>query len=150
MERFLIYIYKLGRRGGGGEGGRGGNRSYGDPLSAPEKGVINLQLCHKVVSREPVRGHKYVFDVVTSERVYHLNAESADEKDEWIKTLCRLLFGGEGTSHSSLAAAGGSATSLPLPPPPSQPSPPSSTELYLSNRYIYRSIPLGLAGVCKC
>ena len=95
-------------------------------------GVINLQVCQKVISREPYRGHKYVFDVVTSERVYHLNAESAVEKDAWITTLCRLMFGGENQSSSSAAAGGVGAN---LPPPPFPPLPPSSTELYMSNWY---------------
>ena len=120
----------------------------------PQKGVINLQVCYKVISREPYRGHKYVFDVCTSERVYHLNAENAEEKEEWIKTLCRLLFGSESqtaaTAGTGGAAAAAVAPPLPLPPPPHSqhplPLPPthlqhlpptsSSTELYKSNRYI--------------
>ena len=57
------------------------------------QGVIDLRLCTEVVDSEPVKGHKFVFDVCTSERVYHLDAESAEQKEKWVTALCQLLFG---------------------------------------------------------
>ena len=55
-------------------------------------GVINLNSCTQVKSREPIKGHKHVFDVHTEDRVYHLVAESGEDKQEWIDTLNTLLF----------------------------------------------------------
>lgn len=62
-------------------------RRFADP-----KGVIMLNSCHLIHSREPVKGHKFVFDVCTAERIYHLAAESAEEKKNWLQTLNNLLF----------------------------------------------------------
>ena len=50
-----------------------------------------------------MKGHKHVFDVCTVDRTYHLAAESAEEKNEWIITLKDMLFtevsrGGDGGS----------------------------------------------------
>ncbi|XP_064401081.1 sesquipedalian-1-like isoform X2 [Halichondria panicea] len=59
---------------------------------ADPKGVINLNSCTQVISREPIKGHKHVFDVHTEERVYHLVAESGEDKQEWVDTLNTLLF----------------------------------------------------------
>ena len=101
--------------------------SYSPPSSFPV-GVINLQVCNKVISREPLRGHKYVFDVCTSERVYHLNAENAEEKEAWISTLCRLLFGSESSSGAGGGVGGNSAAGAP-------PLPPHPSDLYVANRY---------------
>ena len=55
-------------------------------------GVINLNTCTQVNSREPMKGHRHVFDIHTEERIYHLVAESGEEKQEWIDTLKTLLF----------------------------------------------------------
>ena len=69
-----------------------------------------------------------MFDVCTSERVYHLNAENAEEKEAWISTLCRLLFGSESSSGAGGGVGGNSAAGAsPLPPHPS--------DLYVANRY---------------
>ena len=69
-----------------------------------------------------------MFDVCTSERVYHLNAENAEEKDAWISTLCRLLFGSESSSGAGGGVGGnGAAGAPPLPPHPS--------DFYVANRY---------------
>ena len=55
-------------------------------------GVIKLQTCSKVTNRENMRGFKHVFDVCTSERTYHLVADSSQEKHDWINTLNTTLF----------------------------------------------------------
>lgn len=55
-------------------------------------GVVNLKGCSKIVNREPVKGHKFVFDVHTNNRVFHLAADTAVEKHEWVQTLNNLLF----------------------------------------------------------
>ena len=55
-------------------------------------GVIDLRVCIRVESREPIKNYKYVFDVCTGERTYHLSAETSEEKEEWIETLNRTLF----------------------------------------------------------
>ena len=57
-------------------------------------GVINLSECSKIVHRESIKGHKFVFDVCTHDRVYHLAAESIEEKQQWIGTLNRVLSTG--------------------------------------------------------
>ena len=54
-----------------------------------------LNSCHLIHSREPVKGHKFVLDVCTAERTYHLAAESAEEKKNWLQTLNNLLFSEE-------------------------------------------------------
>lgn len=59
---------------------------------ADPKGVIDLIGCTRVITREPIKGHRSVFDVCTADRVYHLAAESAAEKAEWIYILNDLLF----------------------------------------------------------
>ena len=56
-------------------------------------GSINLNTCLSVVSSSvPVKNFKYVFDVSTTERVYHLAADSEKERSEWVSTLKELLF----------------------------------------------------------
>ncbi len=50
-------------------------------------GVINMNSCTQVISREPIKGHEHVFDVHTKERVYHLVAESGNDKQDWVDTL---------------------------------------------------------------
>ena len=45
-----------------------------------------------MIPREPIKGHKFVFDVCTEGRTYHLAAETAQEKQDWIQTLNNLLF----------------------------------------------------------
>ena len=54
--------------------------------------MIDLIGCTRVITREPIKGHRSVFDVCTADRVYHLAAESSAEKAEWIYTLNDLLF----------------------------------------------------------
>ena len=60
--------------------------------SPPLPGIIKLQTCTKVTNRENMRGFKHVFDVCTSERTYHLVADSSQEKYDWINTLNATLF----------------------------------------------------------
>ena len=55
-------------------------------------GIINLNTCTRVSIQKPLKGHKFVFDVCTMERVYHLAAETAYEKQQWITVLNDLLF----------------------------------------------------------
>ena len=56
-------------------------------------GSINLNTCLSVVSSSvPVKNFKFVFDVSTTERVYHLAADSEKERSEWVSTLKELLF----------------------------------------------------------
>ena len=56
-------------------------------------GTINLEECVGVVPHtDPVKNYKHVFDVRTKERVYHLSAETSEEKWAWISTLQGLLF----------------------------------------------------------
>lgn len=63
-------------------------------------GVVDLKNCTQVVNREPVKGHRFVFDVHTNERVFHLAADSAVDKHDWVKTLNRLLFTDPGSQVS--------------------------------------------------
>ena len=42
--------------------------------------------------REPIKGHKFAFDVCTVERVYHLACETEENRKLWIDTLNTLLF----------------------------------------------------------
>lgn len=55
-------------------------------------GVIDLTGCTQVKNREPVKGHKFVFDLHTNDRVYHLAADNSSDKHDWIQTLNGLLF----------------------------------------------------------
>ena len=55
-------------------------------------GVINLKSCTEVKEREPIKGHKFAFDICTEERVYHLASETEQERQEWLETLNTLLF----------------------------------------------------------
>ena len=57
-------------------------------------GVIKLSECREIANRESIKGHKFVFDVCTHGRVYHLAAESIEEKQQWIGTLNRVLSTG--------------------------------------------------------
>ena len=69
-------------------------------------GIIDLKTCSKVTNRENMRGFKHVFDVCTSDRNYHLVAESDVDKRTWIETINTTLF----TASSS----------SPVPPPDTQ------------------------------
>ncbi|XP_064388689.1 uncharacterized protein LOC135336766 isoform X2 [Halichondria panicea] len=62
------------------------SHQYAEKLANP-KGVINMNSCTQVISREPIKGHEHVFDVHTKERVYHLVAESGNDKQDWVDTL---------------------------------------------------------------
>ena len=55
-------------------------------------GIINLKTCTEVKEREPIKGHKFTFDICTEERVYHLASETEEERREWLDTLNTLLF----------------------------------------------------------
>ena len=56
-------------------------------------GSINLNSCLSVVSlNEPIKHYKFVFDVCTTERVYHLAADTEEERSEWVSTLKELLY----------------------------------------------------------
>ena len=59
-------------------------------------GIINLNNCTRVSIQKPLKGHKFVFDVCTIERVYHLAAETAYEKQQWMSVLNDLLFTKDG------------------------------------------------------
>lgn len=48
--------------------------------------------CNRVSGSAPVKGHKFVLDICTKERMYHLAAETPSEKYEWMETLNDLLF----------------------------------------------------------
>lgn len=62
-------------------------------------GSIDLNNCISVVSlTESIKNFRFVFDVCTTERVYHLAADSEEERTEWVKTLKELLF-----SHSKVS-----------------------------------------------
>ncbi len=41
---------------------------------------------------ESIKNYKFVFDVCTSERVYHLAADTEEERLDWVSTLRELLF----------------------------------------------------------
>lgn len=73
-------------------------RCYPYPYPSSITGTINLSSCLSVVSlNEPIKNYKFVFDVCTSERVYHLAADSEEERMEWVTTLKDLLFGQQQT-----------------------------------------------------
>ena len=56
-------------------------------------GSINLSSCLSVVTlNENIKNYKFVFDVCTSERVYHLAADTEKERLDWVSTLKDLLF----------------------------------------------------------
>ena len=54
--------------------------------------MINLKSCTEVKEREPIKGHKFAFDICTFERVYHLACETEKDRKLWIDTLNTLLF----------------------------------------------------------
>ena len=56
-------------------------------------GSINLKSCLSVVAlTEPLKNFKFVFDVCTTDRVYHLAADTEEDRTEWVNTLKTLLF----------------------------------------------------------
>jgi len=56
-------------------------------------GTIDLEGCVSVVPHtDPIKNYKHVFDVCTRERVYHLSADTHEEKWAWVNTLQELLF----------------------------------------------------------
>ncbi|XP_003387588.1 PREDICTED: son of sevenless homolog 1-like isoform X2 [Amphimedon queenslandica] len=67
------------------------NESEARKLSDP-KGIVNLTECYRVSGSVAVKGHKYVFDVCTKDRKYHLAADTPSEKHMWIQTLNEVLF----------------------------------------------------------
>ena len=62
-------------------------------MSVRVTGIINLRSCTEVKERDPIKSYKFVFDICTEERVYHLASESEEERQNWITTLNNLLFG---------------------------------------------------------
>ena len=58
-------------------------------------GEIDLNKCREIANREAIKGHKYVFDVCTQDRIYHLAAECIEDKQQWIGTLNKVLHGGQ-------------------------------------------------------
>jgi hypothetical protein len=81
------------------------------------KGVIDLKDCQQVKRSSNVKNHKNVFDIVTTERVYHMSADSAAEKQEWVEALYGILsnedeaFTSKG-HHTRQIAPGAAASSL--------------------------------------
>lgn len=64
-------------------------------------GTIDLNCCLSVISSSvPVKNFKFVFDVSTTERVYHLAADSEEERAEWVATLKELLFSAQKVSET--------------------------------------------------
>ena len=63
------------------------------PMTVFIAGSINLNSCLSVMSSSlPVKNFKFVFDVSTTDRVYHLAADSEEERLDWVSTLKDLLF----------------------------------------------------------
>ena len=61
-------------------------------ISSTDAGVINLKTCTEVRERDPIKGHKFAFDICTVERLYHLACETEEERRVWLNTLNTLLF----------------------------------------------------------
>ena len=59
----------------------------GNPLNS-----INLNDCSGVLKREPLKGHKHVFDIVTPTRVFHLSADTKEEREDWVDLLNTNIF----------------------------------------------------------
>ena len=59
----------------------------GNPL-----GLIELNSCSGVLKREQMKSHKNVFDIVTPTRVFHLSADSMEERDLWVDVLNTNVF----------------------------------------------------------
>ena len=59
----------------------------GNPL-----GMIELNKCSGVLKREQMKSHKHVFDIVTPTRVFHLSAESMEEREQWVELLNNNIF----------------------------------------------------------
>lgn len=55
-------------------------------------GIVNLTECYRVSGSAAVKGHRYVFDVCTKDRKYHLAADTPSEKHGWIQMLNEVLF----------------------------------------------------------
>ena len=59
----------------------------GNPL-----GLIDLNCCSGVLNREQMKGHKQVFDIVTPTRVFHLSADTLEERKQWVEVLNTSIF----------------------------------------------------------
>ena len=57
-----------------------------------------------ISSSVPVKNFKFVFDVSTTDRVYHLAADSEEERLDWVSTLKDLLFPSVSSREVSLAS----------------------------------------------
>lgn len=86
---------------------------------ADPKGTIDLNCCLSVISSSvPVKNFKFVFDVSTTERVYHLAADSEEERAEWVATLKELLFSAQKNGVISRPAPPSPSPSPHMPPAP--------------------------------
>ena len=75
------------------------------PMTVSIAGSINLNSCLSVISSSvPVKNFKFVFDVSTTDRVYHLAADSEEERLDWVSTLKDLLFPSVSSRKVSLAS----------------------------------------------
>ena len=66
--------------------------SYEDSKLGNPLGMIELNKCSGVLKREQMKSHKHVFDIVTPSRVFHLSAESMEEREEWVELLNKNIF----------------------------------------------------------
>lgn len=66
--------------------------TYEDSKLGNPLGMIELNKCSGVLKREQMKSHKHVFDIVTPTRVFHLSAESMEEREEWVELLNNNIF----------------------------------------------------------
>ncbi|KAI6652175.1 Son of sevenless-like protein 1-like [Oopsacas minuta] len=67
-------------------------QNYEDSKLGNPLGMIELNNCSGVLKREQMKSHKHVFDIVTPTRVFHLSAESTEEREEWVSLLNTNIF----------------------------------------------------------
>ena len=67
-----------------GDGGTGGEGNESDLHKIPEKGGIPIADIRGHLSREGTTSFKFM---VRGGRVYHLRAETAEDRDEWIDAI---------------------------------------------------------------
>lgn len=61
-------------------------------LALPENNADPLLLRHYCTSVEASSSHPQHFKVGTAEKKWHFSADSAASRDEWVKTLKRVVF----------------------------------------------------------
>ena len=66
--------------------------SFEESKSGNPLGLIELNSCSGVLNREQMKSHKHVFDIVTPTRVFHLSADSSEERDQWVHVLNMNIF----------------------------------------------------------